>query len=88
MDALREKGARMKPLICACMSQEPNKVLVVGVCGRPRLAAAQGNAFGVAFRSAAEDVDSEFFHELFESSWILLESKSVNSFMVKLTEKL
>jgi cell division control protein 45 len=88
MDALREKGARMKPLICACMSQEPNKVLVVGVCGRPRLAAAQGNAFGVAFRSAAEDVDSEFFHELFESSWIVLESKSVNSFMVKLTEKL
>jgi len=88
MDALREKGARMKPLICACLSQEPNKVLVVGVCGRPRLAAAQGNAFGVAFRSAAEDSDSEFFHELFESSWIVLESKAVNSFMVKLTEKL
>ncbi|KAL5057594.1 hypothetical protein RYX36_029198 [Vicia faba] len=88
MDALREKGARMKPLICACVSQDPNKVLIVGVCGRPRLAAAQGNAFGVAFRSAAEDVESEFFHEMFESSWIVLESKFLNSFMVKLTEKL
>ncbi|XP_012568747.1 uncharacterized protein [Cicer arietinum] len=88
MDALREKGARMKPLVCACLSQEPSKVLVVGVCGRPRLAAAQGNTFGVAFRSAAEEIGAEFFHELFESSWIVLDSKLVNSFMVRLTEKL
>lgn len=88
MDALREKGARMKPLICACVSQEPEKVLVVGVCGRPRLAAAQGNAFGSAFRSAAEQVGKSYFHELFESSWIVLDAQSVNSFMVNLTEKL
>ncbi|XP_043699302.1 cell division control protein 45 homolog [Telopea speciosissima] len=71
MDALREKGAKMKPLICACLSQESNKVLIVGVCGKPRLGAVQGNAFGVAFRAAAEQVGAKFFHELFESSWIV-----------------
>ncbi|KAF5464107.1 hypothetical protein F2P56_014214 [Juglans regia] len=88
MDALREKGARMKPLLCACLSQEPNKVLIVGVCGKPRLGAVQGNAFGIAFRNAAEEIGVEFFHELFESSWIVLDAAAVNSFMVRLTEKL
>ncbi|KAF4383104.1 hypothetical protein F8388_009135 [Cannabis sativa] len=88
MDALREKGARMKPLLCACLLHEPNKVLIVGVCGKPRLGAVQGNAFGIAFRNAAEEIGAEFFHELFESSWIVLDTASVNSFMVRLTEKL
>jgi cell division control protein 45 len=88
MDALREKGARMKPLLCACLSQEPNKVLIVGVCGKPRLGAVQGNAFGLAFRNAAEEIGAEFFHELFESSWIVLDAAAVNSFIVRLTEKL
>ncbi|PON36038.1 CDC45 family [Parasponia andersonii] len=88
MDALREKGARMKPLLCACLSHEPKKVLIVGVCGKPRLGAVQGNAFGIAFRNAAEEIGAEFFHELFESSWIVLDAAAVNSFMVRLTEKL
>ncbi|XP_014497084.1 cell division control protein 45 homolog [Vigna radiata var. radiata] len=88
MDALREKGATMKPLLCACVSQDPGKVLIVGVCGRPRLAGARGNAFGIAFRAAAEEIGTEFFHELFESSWILLDASAVNSFMVRLIEKL
>ncbi|XP_057437092.1 uncharacterized protein LOC130729373 [Lotus japonicus] len=88
MDALKEKGARMKPLLCACLSQETNKMLVVGVCGRPRLGGGQGNAFGVAFSKAAQDIGAEYFHELFESSWIVLEANVVNSFMVRLTENL
>ena len=88
MDALREKGAKMKPLLCACLSQEPNKVLIVGVCGKPRLGAVQGNAFGIAFRNAAEEIGADFFHELFESSWIVLDAVAVNSFMIRLTEKL
>ncbi|TKY66158.1 Cell division control protein 45-like [Spatholobus suberectus] len=88
MDALKEKGATMKPLLCACLSQEPGKVLIVGVCGRPRLAGARGNAFGIAFRTAAEEIGTEFFHELFESSWIVLDASAVNSFMVRLIEKL
>ncbi|PQP95930.1 cell division control protein 45 homolog [Prunus yedoensis var. nudiflora] len=71
MDGLREKGARMKPLVCACLVQEPKKVLIVGVCGKPRLGAVQGNAFGMAFRNAAQEIGAEFFHELFESSWIV-----------------
>ncbi|OWM62774.1 cell division control protein 45 homolog [Punica granatum] len=88
MDALKEKGARMKPLLCACLSQDPNKILIVGVCGKPRLGAVQGNAFGIAFRNAAEEIGADFFHELFESSWIVLDAGSVNSFMIRLTEKL
>ncbi|KAL2239221.1 cell division control protein 45 homolog [Sesamum indicum] len=88
MDALREKGARMKPLICVCYTQEQKKVLIVGICGKPRLGAVQGNAFGIAFRSAAEETGAEYFHELFESSWIVLEAVAVNSFMIRLTEKL
>ncbi|TYH11154.1 hypothetical protein ES288_A07G235300v1 [Gossypium darwinii] len=88
MDALKEKGAKLKPLLCACMLQEPSKVLIVGVCGKPRLGALQGNVFGLAFRNAAEETGAEFFHELFESSWIVLDAGVVNSFMVKLTERL
>ncbi|XP_076894310.1 uncharacterized protein LOC143546542 [Bidens hawaiensis] len=88
MDALREKGARLKPLVCVCHTQDREKVLIVGVCGKPRLGAVQGNAFGIAFRHAAEEIGNEFFHELFESSWIVLDANSVNSFMIKLTQKL
>ncbi|KAA8550607.1 hypothetical protein F0562_002291 [Nyssa sinensis] len=88
MDALREKGAKMKPLVCVCYTQERDKVLIVGVCGKPRLGAVQGNAFGIAFRNAAEETGAEFFHELFESSWIVLDAVAVNSFMIRLTEKL
>uniref|UniRef100_A0A803N1I7 Uncharacterized protein n=1 Tax=Chenopodium quinoa TaxID=63459 RepID=A0A803N1I7_CHEQI len=88
MDALREKGARMKPILCACLAQEQEKVLIVGVTGKPRLGAVQGNAFGMAFKNAAQEIGAEFFHELFESSWIILDRVAVNSFMVRLTEKL
>ncbi|KAL9239132.1 hypothetical protein vseg_013481 [Gypsophila vaccaria] len=88
MDALREKGAQMKPLLCACLAQEQDKVLIVGVTGKPRLGADQGNAFGMAFKSAAQEIGAEFFHELFESSWIILDKVAVNAFMVRLTEKL
>ncbi|KAI4326375.1 hypothetical protein MLD38_031697 [Melastoma candidum] len=88
MDALKEKGARMKPLLCACLSQDPDKMLIVGVCGKPRLGAVQGNAFGIAFRNAAEEIGAAFFHELFESSWIVLDANAVNSFMIRLTEEL
>ncbi|CAA3020004.1 cell division control 45 homolog [Olea europaea subsp. europaea] len=88
MDALREKGARMKPLVCVCYTNERKKVLIVGVCGKLRLGAVQGNAFGLAFRSAAEETGAEYFHELFESSWIVLDAVAVNSFMIRLTEKL
>lgn len=88
MDALREKGARMKPMLCACASQELGKILVVGVCGKPRLGAVRGNAFGNAFRKAAQESRADYFHELFESSWIVLDASDVNSFMIRLTEKL
>ncbi|KAL5707822.1 hypothetical protein ACHQM5_018679 [Ranunculus cassubicifolius] len=88
MDALREKGAKMKPMICACLGHEPNKALIVGVCGKPRLGAIQGNAFGVAFKDAAEEIGAEYFHEMFESSWILLDAAALNSFMIRLSEKL
>ncbi|XP_010488617.1 PREDICTED: cell division control protein 45 homolog [Camelina sativa] len=88
MDALREKGARMKPMLCACASQQPGKILVVGVCGKPRLGAVRGNAFGNAFRKAAQESRADYFHELFESSWIVLDSSAVNSFMIRLTEML
>ncbi|TYJ09617.1 hypothetical protein E1A91_A11G152400v1 [Gossypium mustelinum] len=88
MDALKEKGARLKPLLCACMSEEATKVLIVAVCGKPCLGALQGNAFGLAFRNAAEETGAEYFHELFESSWIVLDAGAINSFMVRLTEKL
>ncbi|CAD6268746.1 unnamed protein product [Miscanthus lutarioriparius] len=88
LDALKERGARMKPLICACLANEPDKVLVVGVCGKPRLGAVQGNAFGNAFRSAAEEIGADYFHDMFESSWIVLDVVAVSSFMIRLTEKL
>ncbi|KAM0922947.1 hypothetical protein ACQ4PT_005876 [Festuca glaucescens] len=88
MDALKERGARMKPLICACLAREPEKVLVIGVCGKPRLGAVQGNAFGHAFRSAAEEIGADYFHDMFESSWIVLDVLAVSSFMIRLTEKL
>ncbi|XP_074268775.1 cell division control protein 45 homolog [Silene latifolia] len=88
MDALREKGAQMKPLLCACLAQEQDKVLIVGVTAKPRLGAEKGNAFGMAFKNAAQEIQAEFFHELFESSWIILDKGAVNSFMVRLTERL
>ncbi|KAL8133820.1 hypothetical protein AgCh_009036 [Apium graveolens] len=87
MDALREKGAKMKPLICVCYTHKRTKVLMVGVCGKPRLGEIQGNVFGIAFRNAAEDTGAKFFHELFESSWLVLDAVAVNSFMIRMKNK-
>lgn len=61
---------------------------MVAVCGKLRLGAIQGNAFGIAFRKAAEETGAEFFHELFELSWLVLDAVAVSSFMIRLTEKL
>ncbi|KAF6147723.1 hypothetical protein GIB67_006696 [Kingdonia uniflora] len=90
MDALRERGERLKPLVCACSTQEPKKFLIVGVCGKPRLGAVQGNAFGAAFRAVAEEVGGESSHEMFESSWIVLDTDVVklSTFRIRITEKL
>ncbi|THU67326.1 hypothetical protein C4D60_Mb05t23470 [Musa balbisiana] len=88
MDALKERGAKMKPLVCACLGKQPDKVLIVGVCVKPRLGAIQGNSFGIAFGTAAEEIGAEFSHELFESSWIILDTVVLSSFMVRLTEKI
>ncbi|GAA0157152.1 replication origin binding protein [Lithospermum erythrorhizon] len=88
MDALQEKGARMKPLICICYTQDREKVLIVAVSGKPRLGAVEGNIFGIAFRSVAERTGADIFHELFESSWIVLDAVAANSFMVELTDEL
>ncbi|WOL16168.1 hypothetical protein Cni_G24950 [Canna indica] len=83
-----ERRATMKPLVCACLAQEPDKFLIVGVCGKPRLGAIQGNSFGFAFRTVAEELGAGFSHELFESSWIIVDTVVVRSFMLRLTQKL
>ncbi|GMP81499.1 hypothetical protein CsSME_00036189 [Camellia sinensis var. sinensis] len=83
--ALTKKGAKMKPLICVCYTQDRSKVLIVGVCGKPRLGANKGNVFGIDFRDAAEETRADFFHELFESPWIVLDALAINSFMIRLT---
>ncbi|KAK8943156.1 hypothetical protein KSP39_PZI009051 [Platanthera zijinensis] len=88
MDALKKKSAKMKPMVCACLANEPGKVLIVGVCSKPRLGAIQGNSFGRSFRFAAEEIGAEYCHELFESSWIILDTVAVSSFMARLDEKL
>ncbi|MCO5574551.1 hypothetical protein L7F22_028339 [Adiantum nelumboides] len=91
MDALKEKGARAKPMICAarrpsaCASK---MVLIVGVCSRPRLGAQHANRFGIAFRAVAQDLGATFTHDAFESSWIELDVASVNAFMIRISERL
>ncbi|KAJ4823287.1 hypothetical protein Tsubulata_039001 [Turnera subulata] len=67
-----EKGARAKPMLCACLSQEQNKMLIVGLCGK--------------LRQAAKEIGAHFFHESFEPSWIVLENSAVNNFMLSSLE--
>jgi cell division control protein 45 len=91
MDALREKGARAKPMICAALrpgSELRNMVLIVGVSSRPRLGAQHANRFGMAFRSVARDLGASFTHDAFESSWIQLDVSAVNAFMIQISDKL
>ncbi|KAG6476242.1 cell division control protein 45 homolog [Zingiber officinale] len=88
MDALKERGAKVKPLVCACAAKETNKVLIVGIHGKPRLGAIQGNSFGFAFRTSALEIGAEISHDLFDSSWILLDTGILHLFMTRLTEKL
>ncbi|KAG1327304.1 Fimbrin-5 [Cocos nucifera] len=59
MDAMKERGAKMKPLTCARLAQEPAKVLIV--CGKPFLGAIQDKSFGIAFGIAAEKIGAESF---------------------------
>ncbi|THG18217.1 hypothetical protein TEA_017161 [Camellia sinensis var. sinensis] len=39
-------------------------------------------------RQGTEETGADFFHKLFESSWIVLDALAINSFMIRLTEKL
>eukprot|EP00250_Pteridium_aquilinum_P005165 c15300_g1_i1 orf=141-1943(-) len=90
MDALKEKGARAKPMICAALrpASASKMVLIVGVSSRPRLGAQHANCFGTVFRSVAQDLGATFTHDAFESSWIHLDIASVNAFMIRISEKL
>ncbi|KAJ4780107.1 Cell division control protein 45 [Rhynchospora pubera] len=88
LDALKERGAKVKPLICCCMAKEVNRVLVVGVCNKPRIGAVKGNEFGVVFKAAAQEFGAESFEELFESSCIVIDALALGSFMIRLTEML
>ncbi|GLJ26714.1 hypothetical protein SUGI_0520350 [Cryptomeria japonica] len=88
MDALREKGAKTKPMICAAIIPHSKMVLVVGVANRPILGAQQGNRFGLAFRATAKELGADYRHDAFESSWIKLDLTAVNSFMLRISEKL
>lgn len=88
LDALKERGAKVKPLICCCMSKEKNRVLVVGVCNKPRIGAVKGNEFGAVFKAAAQEFSAENFEELFESSCIVIDALALGSFMIRLTEML
>ncbi|KAJ3681006.1 hypothetical protein LUZ60_015495 [Juncus effusus] len=88
MDALKERGAKVKPLVCVCEVKGNCRVLIVGICNRPRIGAVKGNEFGIAFRIAGREIGAEFFEELVESSWVLLDASKVSNFMVRLTEKL
>lgn len=90
MDALREKGARAKPMICAALRpvSASKMVLIVGVSSRPRLGAQHANRFGMAFRSVAQNLGATFTHDAFESSWIHMDLASVNAFMIRISEKL
>lgn len=42
--------------------------LVLGVVAQPTLATQQGNTFGTAFRSAADDTEAQTQHDGFDSS--------------------
>ncbi len=42
--------------------------LVLGVVAQPTLAIRQGNTFGTAFRSAADDTEAQTQHDGFDSS--------------------
>ncbi|KAF3327282.1 cell division control protein 45 [Carex littledalei] len=88
LDALKERGAKVKPLICCCIAKEKNRVLVVGVCNKPRIGAVKGNEFGAVFKAAAQEFSAENFEELFESSCIVIDALALGSFMIRLTEML
>jgi cell division control protein 45 len=88
LDALKERGAKVKPLICCCMAREKNRVLVVGVCNKPRIGAVKGNEFGVVFKAAAREFGAENVEELFEGSCIVIDALALGSFMIRLTEML
>ena len=88
MDALREKGAKMKPMICASLIPGTKLVLVVGVANRPRIGAPHGNRFGLAFHTVAQELGFNYTHDAFESSWIRLDVTAINSFMLRISEKL
>ncbi|KAJ7558995.1 hypothetical protein O6H91_04G064800 [Diphasiastrum complanatum] len=88
MDALREQGARMKPMICAAKCPGSAMVLVVGVSHRPHLGAQRGNRFGAVFRTVAENLGVSFQLDGFDTSWIQLDAAAVGAFMMRISEKL
>ncbi|CAM6118970.1 unnamed protein product [Calypogeia fissa] len=89
MDALKEQGSRPKPMVIAAPVPGSSKYyLIVGVAHRPRLGVPHGNKFGLAFREVAEIMGADFCQYAFESSWIRLDKDDVNSFMLRVAEKI
>jgi len=84
MDALKESGHSVKPMVCIAVLPGATKHLVVGVSHRPRLGAANGNKFGLVFRTIAQKLGIIYSHDAFESSWIHLDTDIVNRFLAEL----
>ncbi|EFJ09335.1 hypothetical protein SELMODRAFT_235830 [Selaginella moellendorffii] len=88
MDALREQGARSKPLVCAIRCPQSDKALVVGVSHRLRLGAQMGNRFGSVFKTVAANLGVDFQQDGFDAAWIQTDAASVGAFMTQLSENL
>lgn len=54
--------------LTAVMMGADKMCLVLGVVAQPTLATRQGNTFGTAFRSAADDTEAQTQHDGFDSS--------------------
>ncbi|DBB00209.1 hypothetical protein WJX77_012186 [Trebouxia sp. C0004] len=88
MEARQHQTNRHKDVIMVSPPNHDKMCLVLGVVAQPTLATRQGNTFGTAFRSAADDTEAQTQHDGFDSSIMRISADDVQRFVMTLHLKL
>ncbi|KAK4684158.1 cell division control protein 45, partial [Tremellales sp. Uapishka_1] len=85
--AARQKGANANkslPFVVACLNEQSDTFLVVGVTGAPEFGDVRKNKFGLAFQAAAEESGAGVKHDLFDTSIVEVRKEDLASFIESL----
>ncbi|KAL7424938.1 DNA replication initiation factor cdc45 [Cryptotrichosporon argae] len=80
-DARDGKPPKSLPFVVACLNQDTDRFLVVGVTGAPEFGDVRKNKFGLAFQEAADESGATYTLDMFDTSIVEVENDHLTRFV-------